>query len=347
MTVCYFGDFDPEYARNRVIIKGLQENGVKVLLCYTSFKGLKGLVDLFKKHRDLKNEYDVMIVGYSDSRLIVPPAKLISRKKVIWDAFYSLYDSWVFDRKIVGAGSLKAKLYWFLDWLNCKLANKILLDTNEHRKYFSRTFYIPTSKFLKVLVGTDDKTFFPREKDRSNQNFVVHFHGKFIPLQGVEHIIRAANILRNEDITFNIIGTGQEYNKIKNLAEELKLMNIRWIDKVDYHELSEYIKNADICLGIFGDTPKAQRVIPNKVYEAIAMRKPVISADTPAIRELFSDRENILLCKAADDSDLASKILELKNSPVFRNLIAENGYELYNSKATSNIIGKSILEFLK
>lgn len=358
IKICYFGDFDPNYARNRVIIRGLKENGVEVLFCHTNLKGIRGLWDLFKKHRDLKNKHNILIVGYSDSRFMVPLARLISNKKIIWDAFYSLYDSWVFDRKLVKPNSLKAQYYWFGDWLNCKLASRILLDTDEHIKYFSRTFYIPNAKFLKVLVGTDDGIFYPRsaassgeasprEKDDNSQNFVVHFHGKFIPLQGAEHIIKAADILRNEKIIFRIIGKGQEYNKIKNLAEELRLTNVAWINSVDYDELAEYIKNADICLGIFGNTPKAQRVIPNKVYEAIAMKKAVISSDTPAIRELFTDRENILLCRVADADDLASKILELKSGQNIKDKIALGGYELFLKHATPKIIGGKLLQDLK
>lgn len=343
IRICYFGDFNPNYARNRVIIRGLKENGVKVLFCHTTLKGFNGLIDLFKKHLSLKNKYDILVVGYSDSRFVVPLAKIISGKKIVWDAFYSIYDSWVFDRKLVKSNSLKANYYWFLDWLNCKLANKILLDTNEHIKYFSRTFNIPSPKFLRVLVGTDDGIFYPRDKSENNQNFTVHFHGKFVPLQGAEYIIRAASILRNEKITFRIIGTGQEYNKIKNLAKELEVTNVIWIDRVDYNELAEYIKNADVCLGIFGNTPKTQRVIPNKVYESIAMGKSVISGDTPAIRELFTDRENILLCLVADADDLASKILELKNNPDLLGKIAHGGYEIFKKNGTLEIIGSELL----
>ena len=347
MTICYFGDFDPEYARNRVIIKGLKENGVDVLFCHTNLKGFHGLFDLFKKHLHLKNKYDILIVGYSDSRAMVPLAKIISSKKIVWDAFYSIYDSWVFDRKIVKSGSLKAGYYWFVDWISCKLSNIILLDTNEHIKYFSKTFYVPSPKFLKVLVGTDDEVFYPKEKNENNQNFIVHFHGKLMPLQGAEYIIGAAHILRNEEITFRIIGTGQEYNKIKNIAEKLGLANTVWVDRMDYNELAEYIKNADVCLGVFGNTPKAQRVIPNKIYEAVAMQKTVISSDTPAIRELFIDRENILLCKVADPKDLAEKILELKNNSDLRDKIANNGYGVFKNSCTPKVIGVELVVNLK
>ena len=164
MTICYFGDFNIDYARNKVIIKGLKENGAKVLLCNDRSKGLKKYFKLKKLHKKFAGKYDLLVVGYSDSRSIVLLAKLITKKPVVWDAFYSLYDSWVFDRKLVKPKSFKAKYYWFLDWLSCKLADKILLDTNEHIKYFVKTFKIKRNKFIKVLVGTDDSNFFPQKE---------------------------------------------------------------------------------------------------------------------------------------------------------------------------------------
>lgn len=347
MKICYFGNFDPEYARNKVVLRGLEENGVEILFCRTDKKGLGGLIDLFKKHQSLKNSYDIMIIGYSDSRFTVPLARLISRKKIIWDAFYSLYSSYVFDRKLINPQGLKAKYYWFLDWLSCKLANKILLDTNEHIKYFVRVFKEKPQKFMRSFVGTDDLVFYPRSGVKNHNQFLIHFHGKFVPLQGTEHIVSAANILKNEDIVFQLIGQGQEYERVRKLAEEFGLKNINWIDKVKYEELPDFIKKADVCLGIFGNTPKSKLVIPNKVYEAIAMAKPVISGDTPAIREFFTDREDILLCKTADPEDLAKKILELKNNPELAKKIAEGGYKLYLKNATPKIIGKSLTQTLK
>lgn len=140
MTICYFGNFNPLYPRNSIIIKGLEQNGMHVVY-------------------SLRVPHDLVIVGYSDSRWTVPMARLLSRKPVIWDAFYSLYDSWVFDRRLVSQRSIKAKVYWFLDWLSCKLANRILLDTQTHIDYFVKTFHIHPSKFIKVLVGADPAIF--------------------------------------------------------------------------------------------------------------------------------------------------------------------------------------------
>ncbi len=345
--ILYFGNFDPEYARNRVIIRGLRENGAEVLICRTAKKGILGGLELLRLHNKIRNKYDVMIIGYSDSRFIVPLAKLISKKEIVWDAFYSLYDSWVFDRKLAAQRSFKAAYYRFMDWLNCKLANKILLDTNEHIKYFNETFNANKHKLIKVLVGTDDSSFNPKGMVQKNDKFIIHFHGKFIPLQGTEYIIEAANILKGRGIAFQIIGNGQEYDKVKSRANELKLSDITWIDAAPYEELAGFMSRADVCLGIFGHTEKTARVIPNKVYEAIAMAKPVMTADTPSIRELFIDRENILLCRRADSQDLADKILELKNDSQLRRRISANGYKVFKEHATPFVIGKNLIEALK
>ncbi len=155
---------------------------------------------------------------------------------------------------------------------------------------------------------------------------LVLFWGTFIPLQGVSYIRAAAELLKNE----------------KNI--DIRLIGETY--RLPHEQLVPLIRTADICLGIFGDTDKTTRVIPNKVYEAIAMRKAVISADTPAIRELFTDRENILLCERANAEMLAEKILELCHDPALRDRIAEGGYRLYQQQTTPKKIGEALYHML-
>ena len=160
-TIGYFGlrDFDPAYARNRVIISGLRQNGATVILCRTAERGLPAIWRLIKEFNANKHKFDAVIIGYSDSRLPVIIIKSLFRKLVIWDAFYSIYDAYVYDRGLVKPRSLKALYYWLLEWLNCWLADKILLDTSAHIDYFVKTFKVRPAKFIKVLVGADDAVF--------------------------------------------------------------------------------------------------------------------------------------------------------------------------------------------
>ncbi len=349
MKVCYFGNYNPAYARNRVLLRGLRLNGVEVIECQTSLKGSKARKDLLSKWKKIDKDFDCIIVGYSDSRWVVPLAKLLTSKPVIWDAFYSLYDSWVCDRQLVSKFHPKAWYYFCLDWLSCQLADKILLDTNTHIDYFAKTFFAGKKKFIRILVGSDDSVFYPRgEKDVGSDKFIVHFHGKFIPLQGVEYIIQAAKLLADEkDISWQIIGRGQEYDKARKMARQLKLDNINFIDPVYYEELPQHLTRADICLGVFGATDKTQRVIPNKVYEAVAMAKPIITADTPAIKEVFTDGENIVLCRAADSRGLAAAILDLKREADKRRKLGLSAYNLFKDRLTPRRVVMPLVDFLR
>jgi len=100
-------------------------------------------------------------------------------------------------------------------------------------------------------------------------------------------------------------------------------------------------------LGIFGDSAKTRAVIPNKVYEALAAGKAVITADTPAVKELLTDRKNCLLCRTADAADLAEKIMELKNNRELRRTIAENGYRLFLNKLSPSKATRQLAEYIK
>ena len=134
-----------------------------------------------------------------------------------------------------------------------------------------------------------------------------------------------------------------------NLSKELNTKNVNFIDFLPYEELVKYISQADVCLGLFGKSPKIKRVIATKVYEAIAMRKPVITGEVPAMKELFQNRKHCLFCNIGDSHDLAEKILELKNNPELRKRIAEEGYKLFKARLIPKVLGqelKGILESL-
>ncbi len=345
MNICYFGLFDPEYERNRVLISGLRQNGVSVVVCASRGKGLRAYLRLLKQWWAVRQEYRFAIVGCSDTRLSVLLARFLFRCPVIGDVFYSLYDSYVFDRKLVSSTSVKAAYYWFMDWFYCILADHILLDTNAHIEYFARTFRINKRKFIRSFVGASADIFHPMSVQQ-HAGFHVLFFGNFIPLQGIPFIIRAAKLLEHEGVHFDVIGNGQTHTEVLALAKELQVQNVTFREREPIHELAQSIANTDVCLGIFGDTGKAQRVIPNKVYSAIAMAKPVITAETPAIRELLTDHEDVIFCRPADSEDLAAKIRLLRDNKVLCSRIAAAGHETYRKYCTPMIVGVRLLEKL-
>lgn len=345
ITVCYFGIFDPEYSRNRIFIKGLKKLGVTVLPCVSTQRGVVKYFDLIRKHWNMRHQYDVMVVGYPGQQSTVL-AHFLTRKPIILDALVSLYDSMVDDRAVISRRSIYSFYYWCIDYLSCHLADKVLVDTYAHREYFIQSFRLRGKKIERIFIGSDDEEVYPLPSRPTRTTFKVHFHGCFNPLQGVEVIVKAAKLLENEDIKFTLIGTGQTFDSVYALSKKLNLHNISFLDRVPYHQLKEYLAGADASLGIFGVTKKALRVIPNKVYEALASRTPIITGRTPGITELLTDRENVLLCEVGDEEDLASKIQEIRQNEALRMNIAKRGYELFISTLTPLILSKQLLSVI-
>lgn len=354
-TICFFGIHDPEYSRNRILEKGFRENGWNTVQCRVDPKAHKGfskyahLIKAYKETRKYLNENhikpDMVLVAFPGHTVVWLARVLFFRHKIFFDAFLSRFDSNVYDRKSYKAHSLRGIFDWILDWSSCWLADRVLLDTEEHIRYFSKHFFVNKKKMIRVPVGADSTNFYPRPKEDHKGKFIIYFHGMFIPLQGLRYIVDSAFLLKDEsDIIFNIIGNGQEYKEISKIIETKKLSNVFLLGVKSLSQLPEYINQADICLGIFGETDKAQRVIPNKVYEYIAMKKPVITADTPAIKEFFINEKDMLLCKHADAKSLAEAILRLKDDPQLASFLAENAYNLFNSRLTPRIIVSNFLE---
>jgi len=347
MVICYFGIYNKDYARNRVIIAGLRSNGIEIIECSSKKPSLLKYFDLIGQYFKKGEKIDLMVVGFP-GQVVMILAKLICRKKIVFDAFVSLYDTYVFDRKTTKPKSLKAKYYWFLDWFSCKLADEILLDTNAHIDYFKETFGIKEEKLHRSFIGSDDRLFYPRDILKDTDKFLVYFYGTYIPLQGIEYIIEAANILKNENILFRITTSQKGYQELKEKVADLGIENsIDLVNFVSVEELPKYIAQADICLGIFGNTDKTKRAIPTKLYDYIAMKKPVISAETPAIREMFKNNENLAFCQVADSQGLADKILELKDDPGLREKLALESYRLYQEQFCPKVIGLKLVKLFE
>jgi len=343
MTICYFGIYSKKYPRNSIIINGLRQNGVEVLECNSRKKGIIKHFSLLYQHNKIKNKYDIMIVGFLGQG-IIKLAKKLTSKPIVLDAFVSQYLSNIYDRRLYSEWSFKAKKIRKLEQQACELADLILLDTQAQIKYFIDRYNINKEKFIRVFVGANNKIYFKQKQLQKPDKFIIHWHGYIVPFYAVKTVVQAAELLKDQkDIEFRIvIRKGKQAEKIKNLARRLSLRNIKFYCEKSFSGLAKFINSSDICLGIFGNNQKAKVVIPNKVYEAIACAKPVITANHKVINELFIDNKNIILVKPENPQNLADKILKLKNNPNLKQKIATNGYDLY----LKNLLPKDVVKVL-
>ncbi|MFX0001827.1 MAG: glycosyltransferase, partial [Candidatus Hermodarchaeota archaeon] len=361
-SVLYMGSYEESYARNKIFIKGLQSNNIKVFQYNIKSTNLLKNLRLFL--RNFKNLYYKnfdLIILFSQSPIQLLIAKFLAylkRVPLIYDKFISKLQTVYHDRNLYKRTKLIPRIGWYLilyslDFIDCKLADFIILDTYSHIKYFHEKFNIPLRKFRRILVGSQDDIFYPREKIKSEENkFIVGFWGSFIHLHGIEYIINAAKILEKDNEIFIIlVGQGQTYEESEKLAKSLKLTNIKFIPKSflienKLEDLAELIATFDIGLGIFGNTDKTIQVIPNKIFEGIAMDLPMISCESPAIKELFTNEENIVLCERANSQSLANAILRLKSDKELRTKVRINANKIYHNYCSTEKISKNLMNYL-
>jgi len=362
MRVCMFGTYEASYDRNRVLIGGMREAGIEVIECHvplwesmryktSAFKGPAQYVVIAAKlamaYAKLGFRYlaapphDIVFVGYL-GHFDVFPARVLSwlrRKPLVFDAFVSLYDTSVEDRKVFARGSLSATLLRLVDKWSCKLSDLVLLDTHQHIEYFCEELDLDPSKFQRVLVGADPAYAAKEPVAPREDRFVVLHYSKFAPLHGMQYILDAAYQLRNDpEIVFKIVGGGQTYTESKAYAERLGLDNLELIPWLEPEQLRQAMSEAQVCLGIFGDTSKARRVVPNKVYQCLAAGAAVVTGRSPASEELLVDGEHALLCEMASGKAIAEAILDLKRAPALRKRLGANGARLFRERYMPRIL---------
>ena len=346
-NILYFGAYSHGNPRNAIVIKGLRQNGYAVTECRVRPGFLPWMYARLLFHFvRMWPKFSVMIVGFPGAEVMLL-ARWLTRKPIIFDAFSSSYLTNIIDRRSWKSGSFRARWYRLLDGWSCRLADAVLLDTNAQIDYFVREFGLSRNKFFRIFIGTDADVFHPLEGEKNRSSFRVHFHGTYIPLHGIEHIIDAVPELLAQSVELDIAGDGKSKPQILARAAVLGVADrIRFYGDTTHEELVRLMANVDVCLGIFGDSEKARLVIPNKIYEYAAVKKPVITLDTPAMRELFDERSMVLIPDAKPVT-ISNAVRRLASDPALRARLAERAYQIVLQNATPVHIGHQVAEIIR
>jgi len=277
--------------------------------------------------RRVRSDFDALVVGYP-GHFDLPAAKRAARgRPVIFNPLVSLADSLVEDRGRFAPGSLPARALRAVDRAAFRLADLVIADTHAHAAFFRE---LGAKRVEVCFVGAEERVFTPGWQQPPK--FTCLFVGKLIPLHGLETILEAAR--RAPELHFRVIGSGQ----LEKLLRD-RTPNVDWRAWVEYERLPEELKHAGCALGIFGTTPKARRVIPNKVFQALACGVPVITGDTPAARELLHDGESALLVPSGNPDALVRALRRVADDPVVAQVIADGGLTAYREHASEAILG--------
>jgi glycosyltransferase involved in cell wall biosynthesis len=233
-------------------------------------------------------------------------------------------------------------LYTLEKWA-CRLPDLLILDTHAYVDWFHQNYGIAKDRFRLVPLGADDRIFRPQPNNppaNPDGKFRVTYYGTFIPNHGVPFIIEAARLLAQEDdICFELIGEGPDLATSQALADEYHLPNVTFIRWMDKDALVQHLASTDVCLGAFGRVTQSYITIHNKIYEGLALGKPVITAENPAVKEQFVHGEHLYLCGRDEPQQLADAIMTLRNNPSLRTKLSQEGSAAFQQHYTVEHLG--------
>jgi glycosyltransferase involved in cell wall biosynthesis len=329
-----FGTYDAHaHPRIQVLIDGLRAHGVVVrelnaplgfstaervrmlrqpwrlprLVARLATRWFSLTVETLRRRRIEKPDF--VLVGYLGHFDVLLARALFPRTRIVLDHLV-FAGATATDRG--GGGGGRAQLLSVLDRLALLAADVIVVDTDEHHDMVPGRMQACS---VVVPVGATKAWFdAAREPDavgRADALSVVFF-GLFTPLQGAPVIGRALRLLhdRGVEIRATLIGSGQEFSEVRR--ELAPVSSATWLEWVEPPELPDIVASHDVCLGIFGDTPKALNVVPNKVYQGAAAGCAIITSDTAPQRRVL--QEAALRVPPGDPVALADALAHLVES---------------------------------
>ncbi|HEX9889061.1 MAG TPA: glycosyltransferase [Nitriliruptorales bacterium] len=240
---------------------------------------------------------DVVVVGYLGHLDVHLARRLWPTAALVLDHLVGLGDT-LRDRQ---ANAALARGFDVVDRAALRAADLVVVDTPAHQALLPAE---SRSKAVVVPVGATDD-WFRRPEPRSGPLRAVFF-GLYTPLHGAPVIGRAAAVLRGMPIRLTMIGHGQSLEETRAAADGAQ---VTWRDWLPAAELPGVVADHDVCLGIFGTTAKAGRVVPTKAYQGAAAGCAILTSATAPQRDAFGEAGCYV--PAGDAMALAVSLAEL------------------------------------
>jgi glycosyltransferase involved in cell wall biosynthesis len=206
-----------------------------------------------------------------------------------------------------------------------KSTNGYILTVPGFKKYFTNHYPDQLNKPMINLINGVSNTFFDlaQKYDRiPEKRFTVLYSGNMGLAQGLESVIKAADILRKYPIDFKFVGSGVMLESLKLKTEKLELKNVEFFPVQNKNNLIQTIKKASVCLVPLKNDPLFRNAIPSKMFEYMACGRPVIVSISGEVTEIINKAKSGLISSPEDANSIADSILYYYNN---RGKIIEQG----------------------
>lgn len=344
-VLIFFSFVGSDYSRSSTILNFESHKHVKrFMLLPTGVIRISKL--LLRSRAEIRNAEALVVM--SPCHVVTPFLKIISGKKVILDAGWSLTDGQL-SRSRALRDFPKLMRSYLIDLLAFHTADVVVVESENQARRSSKLFCISKRKIKVNYTGLDEQAFqlspVPSEKilqldqrlSAIDLGLTVLFRGKINNEAGIENIVEAARILEDEAAFILVCGKN---DRVKDLPKNTILLS-----EVSNAEMKAIYKRSDIALGQLSNNSRLGYTIPHKAFEAGYFGMPYVTTDSVGIRELYSSKSAVLISDNSGSS-LAAEIKKLKNSRV-RSDLSQNIKADYQEKASQELLNSKFESFVK
>ncbi len=338
------GNYGPNYPRNRTIIKCLKNLGHEIIEYQPRLSKLAALEASLHAFGNI----DLIWVPCFRQRDLSAASRWGKKRNipVVFDPLISAYDKRVHEKKKYSTDSSRAKRLLRWEQRLFAKADRVIADTSSHKQYFIDQLNCAENKVTVIPVSAEEELFYPKDMPKNKRPEVLFF-GTFIGLQGPTYIAESIKYYNGPPITLTFLGDGPERKQCEAICQNVDNLsvNVRFEEWIPFHDLPNRIRQSDICLGVFGTGDKSFRVIPNKVYQALACGKPVVTMQGGAYPIALTTNSGIAFVPPGSPSKIAEEIGNLLKRDV--SSLSDKAAKMYSQYFSNQSISLTLIDIIE
>ncbi len=213
---------------------------------------------------------------------------------------------------------------------------------------------IPPKKIDIVTNGADLEQFKPlskqngfRERYHLNGKFVASYVGTHGMAHALTTVLEAAKRLESyPEIEFLLVGDGAERHNLLKRKVELGLNNVLMLPQHKKEDVPEILAASDACLVLLRRTELFKTVIPSKIFEAMAMERPIILGVDGESRKLVEQSGGGVFIEPESAEQLAQTVLKMSRDPAWAEGTGRTGGKFVREHYSRDTLALDYLDVL-
>ena len=366
-TVHYNSGEKPAAYKGRFIVREETQPGVTVFRCYVSESYNKSFAGRAWGYMSfaISSTYAGLFKAAKPDVIIATSPPLTVAKTMSWLKFwrrrpvvFEVRDLWpesALDTGVIRPGrlanmlfKLERKAYRTADWIN------VLTPAFEETLIAKKG--VNPSKISMIPNGADLDIMVPGERDNDVRKslglegkFVVSYFGAHGRANRVGQLLDVAERVKSSlpDVRIMLVGDGMEKPQLIDDVKRRGLSNVIFVDSVPKEEVCQYINASDVCTAVLMRNDTFKTVYPNKVFDYMSCRRPIIIAIDGVARKLVEDAEAGLFAEPEDPDSFIDALRKMKSDPSMCAQMGERGYRYAAENYSRTAMAKKYLDVLQ